>query len=119
MTWWAALALAALIGCSQEKNASSTAPANPTASAAQDDEDDPAKPLTDKQLAEIRKLPDEADQKAAIAQKICPISGQHLGGMGKPVKETVDGHTVFLCCPSCIEDFNKDPQAALAKVSKK
>jgi len=41
--------------------------------------------------------------------KKCPISGEVLGEMGKPVKVTSEGTDVFLCCKSCIKDFNKDP----------
>ena len=119
-TWWAALALAALVGCNTgtTTNTTATAPNTSPAAAADDDPDDPAKPLTDKDLAQIKKL-DEADQTLAIAQKLCPISGQHLGGMGKPVKKVVDGRTVFLCCTGCVEDFDKDPKAAIAKLDKK
>lgn len=40
----------------------------------------------------------------------CVISGEKLGGeMGSPVKVTHEGVDVYLCCESCIEDFQKDP----------
>ncbi len=39
----------------------------------------------------------------------CVISGELLGGMGNPVKVTHDGTDVYLCCDSCIDDFNKEP----------
>ncbi|CAN5892661.1 hypothetical protein BH11VER1_BH11VER1_01190 [soil metagenome] len=42
--------------------------------------------------------------------KKCVISGDVLGGeMGKPIKVTSEGTDVYLCCKSCIKDFNKDP----------
>jgi YHS domain-containing protein len=39
----------------------------------------------------------------------CPVSGEKLGEHGKPVKVTSEGTDVYLCCKSCVKDFNKDP----------
>ncbi len=39
----------------------------------------------------------------------CPVSGEKLGKHGKPVKVTSEGTDVWLCCKSCIKDFNKEP----------
>ncbi len=39
----------------------------------------------------------------------CVVSDEKLGEHGKPVKVTHDGTDVWLCCKSCIKDFNKDP----------
>ncbi len=74
--------------------------------------------LTDEELAEVKKLP-EADQALALAQGVCPISGEHLGSMGPPLKVTADGKTAFLCCKGCKADFDADPAAAIAKLNKK
>ena len=41
--------------------------------------------------------------------KKCPVSDESLGEMGKPVKVTHEGTDVYLCCKSCLKDFNKDP----------
>ena len=56
------------------------------------------------------------DKKAAPAGvpaeyplKKCPVSGEALGEMGKPVKVTHEGTDVYLCCKGCVKDFNKDP----------
>jgi YHS domain-containing protein len=54
---------------------------------------------------------------AAYPLKQCPVSGEVLGGMGKPVKVTHEGTDVYLCCKSCLKDFNKDP-AKFTKVVK-
>lgn len=35
------------------------------------------------------------------AQKICPVSGEELGSMGKPLKAKSGERTVFLCCKGC------------------
>ena len=52
----------------------------------------------------------EADRAAALAQKICPVSGDELGEMGTPIKVSVNGRDVFLCCPSCKEPLLKPIQ---------
>ncbi len=41
--------------------------------------------------------------------KKCPVSDELLGEMGKPVKVTHEGTDVYLCCKSCLKDFNKEP----------
>lgn len=46
---------------------------------------------------------------AGYPLKKCVVSGESLGEMGKPVKVTSDGTDVYLCCKSCIKDFNKEP----------
>ena len=35
--------------------------------------------------------------------------GEKLGEHGKPVKVTSEGTDVYLCCKSCVKDFNKEP----------
>jgi hypothetical protein len=74
--------------------------------------------LTEEEIAQIKKLP-ESDQALALLQKLCPISGEHLGEMGVPVKVTAGGQSAFLCCKGCMDDFNKDPEGTLAKAKKK
>lgn len=73
--------------------------------------------LTPEEIATIEQLP-EPDRSAALAQKVCPISGEHLGTpvMGPPQKVEVQGKTVFLCCEGCKDEFLKDPDAALARL---
>ena len=73
--------------------------------------------LSEDELAELKKLP-AAEEALAIKQINCPISGEHLGSMGKPISKSVDGKPVFLCCKGCVEQFDKNPKAALAKLPK-
>ena len=61
----------------------------------------------------------EADRTAALAQKVCPVSGETLGAMGTPVKVTVKGRDVFLCCAGCQEKIEADPDKYLAKLDAK
>ena len=59
-----------------------------------------------------------ADRKAAEKQKICPVSGEPLGGMGKPYKLTYKGRDIFLCCEGCKAAFQKNPKKYLKKLDK-
>ena len=59
---------------------------------------------------------DAADRKPAEQQKVCPVSGELLGSMGKPYKMTVKDRVVFLCCDGCKGDVEKDPDKILKKV---
>jgi hypothetical protein len=60
-----------------------------------------------------------ADQAVALAQKICPVSGEALGGMGTPIKVSVGGRDVFICCESCKEPLLAEPDKYLAKLETK
>ena len=73
--------------------------------------------LSEEEIANIEKLPaDEAS--LALAQQVCPVSGEHLGEMGKPIKVSADGETAFLCCEGCKPDFEATPAEFLAKIGK-
>lgn len=131
---WAALALAAaLVGCDNPP-APSPNPAPSPAPAAKPGEAKPesnkaadATPakkfdfagakLNEKELANVSKL-DEADRKLALEQKLCPMTGAHLGAMGKPVKVTLKDQAVFLCCDSCEDDAKAKPEETLAKLGR-
>lgn len=63
---------------------------------------------------ELAKLP-EGDRELALAQKVCPVSGEPLGSMGAPIKVTVDGRHLFVCCKGCEEDAKKNFDEYLAK----
>jgi hypothetical protein len=70
------------------------------------------------QLANIKQLSPE-DQKLAMAQKVCPVSNDRLGEMGKPFKIAAEGRTFFLCCDGCEKDVKADPKGVIAKLDKK
>lgn len=71
--------------------------------------------LSEDEIAKIRELPED-EAALALRQKVCPISEEPLGSMGKPIAVKVGDKTAFLCCKGCQEEFDKDPQAALAKL---
>ena len=61
------------------------------------------------ELAAIKELP-AAEQDAAIAQAVCPVSTHNLGSMGKPLKVTAEGRTFYLCCESCEKESRPIPR---------
>ena len=67
----------------------------------------PAK-LTDEEIAEIKKLPAD-EQPIALAQVTCPVSDDHLGEMGAPIKQVVDGKTVLPLLRELREALKADP----------
>jgi YHS domain-containing protein len=105
-----AVAALAFAGCSQGPPAS-PAPAASDATTKTD--------VTAVKMPEGFEKLSAADQTAALAQKVCPVSGEKLGEMGTPFKVTVKGRDVFLCCPNCKEDLEKDPDKYLAKLDAK
>ena len=126
--WCLAAALTAMLGCTESANVPtpdttkpvSTAPAKPPVADAPkvaEEKAPAAVALADDEIAKIKTLP-EADREAATAQKVCPISGEHLGSMGTPKKVSAEGKSLFLCCDGCKKDFEADPKAALAKLGK-
>jgi len=54
-----------------------------------------------------------SEQSAALQQRICPVTGGPLGSMGKPIRTTVSGRTVYVCCQGCISTLRNNPQKYL------
>jgi hypothetical protein len=52
----------------------------------------------------------------AEAQQLCPVSGERLGSMGTPVKLTLMGQTVFLCCEGCEAGAKANEERTLGRV---
>jgi hypothetical protein len=60
----------------------------------------------------------DADRRDVEAQKFCPIlQSNKLGSMGPPVKLSIEGQSVFLCCDGCKDSATENPAATLAKVA--
>ena len=69
-----------------------------------------------KAASALAKLP-AADRALAETQRFCPVmEDSRLGLMGVPVKLTIEGKSVFICCEGCKEGAESDPDATLAKV---
>ncbi len=50
-------------------------------------------------------------------QKTCPVTGEELGSMGRPVPVTLKGQTVYVCCRGCAAKAQADPDKTLAAVA--
>jgi Cu(I)/Ag(I) efflux system membrane fusion protein len=68
-------------------------------------------------LKNIAQLP-EADRQLAMAQRVCPITGAALGSMGVPVKITLRGQPVVLCCKGCVGKAKREPEETLKKIGR-
>lgn len=110
-----ALTAALLTGCTEEQEAPREADnaATPEAdNAASESDTADLDPEIEKALASLS----PADREAALAQKVCPVSGEPLGAMGTPRKITVEGREVFICCEGCDEKLRANPEEYLAKL---
>jgi Cu(I)/Ag(I) efflux system membrane fusion protein len=59
------------------------------------------------------------DRKLAEAQRFCPVlPDSRLGSMGPPIKLTVEGTSVFICCKGCQKKALANPQETLVNVKK-
>jgi|GEM_PF-1108578 len=74
--------------------------------------------LSEDEIAEIKKLPAE-DQALALAQAVCPVSGENLGSMDTPVKANIEGRDFFICCNGCMKKVKSDPKGVLATLGAK
>lgn len=62
------------------------------------------------------KSTEKSVEKKEVGNKICPISGEEVGGMGEVVQYEYKGKIYNLCCPMCEKDFKKDPEAAIKRL---
>lgn len=125
----AAVSAILLAGCNQATESESEAGAPPT-DASSADESKPGRTAEhahgsaaneglspmEKMEAELTKLSPE-DAAAARKQHICPVSGEMLGVMGPPIKVTVEGQDVWICCEGCRRQLLDNPDEFLAKLN--
>jgi YHS domain-containing protein len=63
--------------------------------------------------------PEEPNATAAVTietkieQTTCPVMG---GQINKNIFVEYKGKKVYFCCPSCLEEFNKNPEKYIAKL---
>lgn len=65
-----------------------------------------------KALAELS----SADRSLAERQRACPVTDMPLGSMGTPIKVSVSGRPVFICCEGCRDRLLAEPVKYLAKL---
>jgi YHS domain-containing protein len=58
-----------------------------------------------------------ADRAGIDRQQICPVTGGRLGSMGEPIKLTVNGHVLYVCCEGCIRKVQQNPAAYLFRAA--
>lgn len=56
----------------------------------------------------IAGLPQD-EQAVALRQKTCPVTGELLGSMGKPIQVPVADRSVFVCCEGCVAALRRNP----------
>lgn len=98
--------LGAITGCGEP-----TAPVDPHAGHDHDAVGD-----TPGEYAEALASLSPEDRALAEKQRVCPVSSDLLGSMGTPVKVTVEGRDVLLCCEGCRSAIEADPQKYLDKI---
>ena len=64
--------------------------------------------------AVIARATDGAEKKA-VTNKSCPVSG---GPVVEKYRAEYKGQYVYLCCEGCVNEFTKNPEAFVAKMSK-
>lgn len=102
-----------LIGCSPSLQTDEPTPGAPVD---QVDQVEPVDQAGGAEIGDIALLESEADRAAAIRQQICPVSGEPLGSMGKPIKLDVEGREVFICCSGCEDSLREDPEKYFEKL---
>lgn len=61
----------------------------------------------------------EPDRAVVNAQRYCPLMNRvRLGAMGTPIKVTIEGTAVFVCCQGCSDDAMEHGKETLAAVGK-
>ena len=50
-------------------------------------------------------------------QRICPVTGEELGSMGRPIPVSVSGRTIQVCCQACVAAVQRNPEKYLQRVA--
>ena len=58
------------------------------------------------------------DQSAIDRQGVCPLTGTSLGEHGTPIKVSLNGRSLFVCCRGCIDKVLQQPDAYFQKVAR-
>ena len=107
------LLIPGIYGCSSTEPDQVTPTATPASDTADDQAD--AKSPMDKMMPGLKELSPQ-DYKSAMAQHICPVSGEMLGTMGAPKNVDVAGEAIWICCDGCKAKLLAEPDKHLAKL---
>ncbi|MEW6126310.1 MAG: YHS domain-containing protein [Acidobacteriota bacterium] len=58
---------------------------------------------------------DKKEETMAVTNKECPVSG---GKVNPQYRTEYNGQYVYVCCQGCLDEFKKDPEKFVAKMSK-
>jgi YHS domain-containing protein len=53
--------------------------------------------------------PQNQQANTSAKNAVCPVSGDKVGSVGKPVIVEYQGKQVALCCKDCLKEFKKNP----------
>jgi uncharacterized protein involved in copper resistance len=56
------------------------------------------------------------DRVSAERQAVCLVTDMKLGAMGTPLKITVAGREVWMCCDGCVDELVAEPEKFLVKL---
>ncbi len=59
------------------------------------------------------------EQSAALAQQVCPVTGELLGSHGKPIAVHFGSRMVYVCCEGCVSEVKSDPEKYLNKLTER
>jgi YHS domain-containing protein len=57
----------------------------------------------------------DGTEKKPVTNKLCPVSG---GPVSEKYRAEYKGQYVYLCCEGCVNEFSKNPEPFVAKMSK-
>lgn len=65
-------------------------------------------------MKDIALLPAK-EQAAALRQQTCPVTKAPLGSMGKPIRVSVSGRSIYVCCQGCVNAVKSNPAKYLTQ----
>jgi hypothetical protein len=78
---------------------------------------DPTKESAEAEIAAERAKLSPDDRALVEAQEWCVVmTDERLGSMGPPIKLTIKGQPVFICCRGCRRKAEANPDQTLAKL---
>jgi YHS domain-containing protein len=57
----------------------------------------------------------DGTEKKAVTNRVCPVSG---GPVVEKYRTEYQGQYVYLCCQGCVDEFNKNAETFVAKMTK-
>ncbi|MBU3912421.1 MAG: YHS domain-containing protein [Candidatus Omnitrophica bacterium] len=71
----------------------------------------------DHEMMQKGDMQNEQEDLIDVGNKICPVSGEEIGGSMMGAAYEYEGKTYNFCCAGCIDEFKKDPQKYIDKIA--